>query len=224
MFVKTVEIQNVRNMKDLTGQKFGESIQKNKNKMNKTKLPNISTKGGDNGETSLWSGDRVSKNHPAIKCVCELDLFDSAIGLIYSKLNDSITHLEIADSLDKIQSRLVYLKGEIATHPREWDKFRKKFKPITDVDVDYIDKACQNFKEALEGQGYEIKGWIRYGEEGDISAIIDYCRGLCRKSEIEIYELDDALIHSKISEPIKKYMNRLSDYLFWIARFLRKVS
>lgn len=190
--------------------------------MTKTKLPKISTKTGDSGQTSLWSSERVEKNHPAIKCVGELDLFDSSLGLVYSKLNkDDLIHLEIWDSLSKIQSRLVYLKGEIATHPRKWNEFKKKFPSISDVDVDYLDKSSDKIKSVLEDQCYEIKGWIQYGDDGELSALIDYCRGLCRKSEIQIYDLEEVLTNATISDSIKKFINRLSDYLYWVARYLR---
>lgn len=187
-----------------------------------SKLPNISTKTGDSGQTSLWSGERVSKNHPAIKCVCEIDLLDSYIGLIYEDLNqEQIDHLEIKDSLQKIQSRLIDLKGEIATHPLAWEKYKKKNKAISPVDVDYLDQACQSIKSVLESQNYKIKGWIQYGSEGKLSAKIDYLRALVRRSEIEIYMLNDNLINASLNQNILQYINRLSDYFYWVARYLR---
>ncbi len=182
------------------------------------KLPNISTKTGDNGETSLWSGERVAKNHPAIKCVCELDLLDSSIGIIYSHLKN----VEDSNSktLREIQERLIYLKGEICTHPKDWSKFYKEHSAISEKDVDFINDSCDSLKEMLEKRNYKIKGWVRYGDEGNLSSIVDYTRCLARKSEIEVYNLDDELINSSISTPIKKYINRLSDYFYWLARFL----
>jgi ATP:cob(I)alamin adenosyltransferase len=185
-----------------------------------TKLPVISTKGGDKGETSLWSGERVPKNHPAIKCVCELDLLDSAIGMIYEYLDDQ---KELHKSLIKIQKRFIDLKGEIATHPRSWSDFYKNFKPITEKDVEYIDGCCDAVRGFLESEGYEITGWIRYGEEGKVSAQLDYIRGLCRKCEINVYDLEDKLTGAKISDPIKQYINRLSDYFYLLARYCRKI-
>jgi cob(I)alamin adenosyltransferase len=191
--------------------------------LNMKKLPKISTKGGDLGETSLWSGERVPKNHPAIKCGSKIDLMDSYIGLIYSNLDlNKYDHIEIHDSLQKIQSRLTYLKGEIATHPREWVKYKKKHKAISPVDVDYLDQAGESIKKVLESDEYKIKGWIQYGSEGKISAKFDYLRALVRDVETEIYDLEDKLINAEINKSIKQYINRLSDYFYWIARYLRE--
>jgi cob(I)alamin adenosyltransferase len=188
-----------------------------------SKLPKISTKGGDLGETSLWSGERVPKNHPAIKCGSKIDLMDSYIGLIYSDLNLArVDHIEINDSLQKIQSRLTYLKGEIATHPREWEKYKKKYKAISPVDVDYLDQAGESIKKALESDGYKITGWVQYGSEGKISAKFDYLRALVRDVEIVIYDLEDKITSASINKYIKEYINRLSDYFYWIARYLRE--
>jgi len=185
-----------------------------------TKLPTITTCGGDKGETSLWSGERVPKNHPAIKCVCELDLFDSLIGTMYEYIDDK---KELHKSLIKIQQRFVDLKGEIATHPRSWTDFYKNFKPIKQKDVEYLDTCCDNVKSFLEEQGYEISGWIRYGHEGRVSAHLDYLRAVCRKCEVSLYDLEDVLIDAQISPYIKQYINRLSDYLYLLARYVREL-
>jgi cob(I)alamin adenosyltransferase len=193
------------------------------NKIIMIKLPNISTKKGDSGETSLWSGERVPKDHPAIICGCEIDLLDSYIGLIYGNLNLSkIDHTEINDSLQKIQSRLVYLKGEIATHPREWDNYLKKNPAISAVDVDYLDQACDSIKKSLESQGYVISGWVQYGSEGHLSAQFDYAGRLTRKVEVELYKLESKLHDATINKYIKQYINRLSDYLYWLGRYVRE--
>lgn len=183
-----------------------------------SKLPNIITKTGDGGETSLWSGERVSKNHPAIKCVCELDLFDSAIGLLYSDLNNKT----LINTLNKVQSRLVQLKGELATHPISWDDFRKKFDIIKQKDVEYIEAKCEKIKQKLEESDYQITGWIQYGAEGPLSAKFDHLRGLCRKCEVAIYDLDAGLMNASVSVYIKQYVNRLSDLLYLMARLVRE--
>jgi len=186
--------------------------------MKNNKLPIISTKTGDKGETSLWSGQRVPKNHPAIKCVCEIDLFDSSMGL----LHDLIQHSNVYGVIIDIQFDLVYLKGEIATHPRDWNKYRKNNKYISQSNVKYLDKKCDEIKTKLENKEYKISGWVIYGGEGRISAHFDYIRSLCRKVEIEIYNLDDKIKDENISESIKQYINRLSDYLYLLARYFSK--
>lgn len=183
------------------------------------KLPNIITKTGDKGKTSLWSGERVEKNHFTIRCLSELDYLDSAIGVSYQYLKGDT---DVSLFLNKIQSRLVNLKGEIATHPLHWKKFYEDFDYIKDSDIKDLEEECNRIKKILEEYGYKIIGWIRYGEEGDASAYMDYVRSICRKCEVEIYDLDEKLINAEISKNIKIYINRLSDYFYWVARYLFK--
>jgi cob(I)alamin adenosyltransferase len=182
------------------------------------KLPNIITKTGDKGETSLWSGERVEKNHFAIKCVAELDYLDSAIGVSYQYLD---IYKDVSLFFQKIQSRLITLKGEIATHPLAWKKFYENFDYIKEIDTEELEKECAEIKLKLEKSGYKITGWIRYGEEGEVSAYIDYLRAICRKCEIAIYDLNEKLVNAQISSNIKIYINRLSDYFYWVARYLK---
>lgn len=178
----------------------------------------ISTKGGDKGYTSLFSGERVSKNHPAMRCQAELDMLDSTIGLIYEYIGD---FKELSPILKKIQKRMIYLKGEIATHPRAWPEYRKKQKPISKKDVEYIDNCSENIKTHLGEQGYEVTGWVMYGSEGHLSARFDHLRAECRKCEVMLYDLDENLNNASISEDIKQYINRLSDFFYLLARYVQ---
>lgn len=183
------------------------------------KIPNISTKTGDTGQTSLWSGERVSKNHPAMKAESSLDMLDTSIGVMYEYLDD---YKELRGSLRKIQTRMRHLKGEVATHPRAWDDFRKRHNPIVKKDVDNLDLWCENIRQNLSDNDYEIKGFVRYGKEGIVSARFDRLRAECRDAEGVLYDLDDAMSNASISSEIKQYINRLSDYFWLLARYTAK--
>lgn len=176
-----------------------------------SKLPIISTKRGDEGYTSLWSGERVPKNHLAIKCLAEIDLMDSYLGLVKCKVEDKYKNI-----LNHIQSRLIYLKGEVATSPSGWERYREDKKYICEMDIDYLEEECLKIKKDLENMNFEISGWIKYGDSGEISAYIDLCRALARKSEICLYDLQ-GIYYQEISFCIKKYLNRLSDFLYWLS-------
>jgi cob(I)alamin adenosyltransferase len=183
-------------------------------------IPQISTKTGDSGRTSLYSGEKVPKNSPAIKCVAKLDTFDSALGLIIPKLGNK---KDVKQSIQHIQSRLVHLKGEIATSPMNWAFYIRRSEAINEDDVKYLDEKGNEIKSQLEEEDYEIKGWISYGAEGELSSLFDFARSLCREAEVEI--ADFAVVcgyEGELNKQIKVYINRLSDYLYWLARLCRK--
>lgn len=184
-----------------------------------SKLPVISTKRGDKGETSLWSGERVRKNHPSIKCLSEIDLMDSFLGIIKSKvsLETEDSNTPVRQWIDSIQSDLVFIKGEIATSPENWDKYGRKYDRVSKESVLKIESFCDKIREVLEHSNYSISGWVKYGDGSTISAEIDVCRAYCRQSEIAIYDLED-FYEIKVSEFIKEYLNRMSDFLYLMAR------
>ena len=183
------------------------------------KFPKIITKGGDGGQTSRWSGERIDKSSTIIEAISFIDLFDSSLGLLYSHLGNTIDDSEILDSIKKIQTRLIYVKGEISTSDGKFrESFYKKSKPITPVDVDYLEKCSEKFRQILEERGYEINTWVTYGEEGELSAKIDYCGRLCRLCEVKICQIKE----ENIRGIIKIYINRLSDYLYLLARYFSK--
>lgn len=181
------------------------------------KLPNITTKRGDGGYTNLWDGKLIHKGSRVIELQSYLDLFDSSLGLLHENTDLSIDKLEILDSIKKIQSRLIYLKGEICTSKENWDKFYKTKPMISDVDVDYLEKCSSAIKTVLEEKLYDITGWVLYGEEGGLTAQIDYAGRLCRLCEAKMYQvqMEDVLYRKELYV----FMNRLSDYLYWAARY-----
>jgi ATP:cob(I)alamin adenosyltransferase len=161
-------------------------------------------------KATLRSGESVDKNHPAIKCACEINLLESSIGKSFKYLDD---YKELTKSLVKIQSNLTNIKDEIATHPRGWCDSNKGIKYINQKDVDYVQKCCEQL-----GDVYEIKEFVRYGVGGEASSHFDYVSNLCDTCEVMIYDLDDNITNADVSIYIKKYINNLSKYLYLIAR------
>ena len=88
-----------------------------------SELPIIDLKNTNYNKVISTSGTNYEKNHPVNKCVTELDLLDSVIGISFKYLGD---YKKIHKSLVKIQSRLIYLRCELLTHPRDLDEFCKK--------------------------------------------------------------------------------------------------
>ena len=178
-------------------------------------FPNITTKTGDTGQTSLYSGGKVSKTSINIKTVAQIDLFSSSLGLCH-KYSDS----EVLDSILKIQDRLTLLMGEVATSLEKIPDYRKKKKAITEVDIKYLEDASSNLRNYLSGIGYKLNPWVLYGEEGEASAYFDYARAYARMCEISLWELADV----GYREMLAKYFNRLSDYLFLLGRYVSTFS
>jgi len=172
-----------------------------------SKLPEISTKRGDSGMTSNYSNERLPKNSAQIKCIGKIDTFNASLGLFQDEY------------LPTVQEVLVRLMGEIATAEfnRSWYKGK-----ITQEDIQSLEDECAKIKKRLEKEDYKIEGWVRYGGEGQISAFIDLSSKFCREAEIAIYDFEG--IDNKISSEIKGYINRLSDYLYLLARNYREIS
>lgn len=169
----------------------------------------IVTKTGDGGETSLYTGERVAKNSPIIKCLAKLDTFDSWLGIVYVNLNSN-------DNIRQIQKDLILIKGEVASSLGSFSLNKHKTKnKFTKSKITYLDNLCLDLEKDITDIHYPNTGWIMYGDEGELSALVDYARALCRECEVELVDLT---IGTPFNKNMKKYLNRLSDYLFLLAR------
>lgn len=166
-------------------------------------MSKIYTKTGDQGQTSLIGGTRVSKHHLRVECYGTIDELNSYIGLVGSCAIDSA----LKDELAIVQHRLFDIGALLAADPK---KSKIKLKEIADQDIALLEKRM----DALEATLPPLKHFILPG--GSIEAA--YChiaRAICRRAERHIVQLSTT---SAVSEPIFIYMNRLSDYLFLLAR------
>ena len=171
------------------------------------RLTKIYTRNGDNGTTGLGDGSRVPKNHLRVECLGEIDELNSVIGLILTeKLPD-----EIHSDLTQIQHILFNVGGEIAV---------PGFSLITKEQTSDLETMLDRCNEDLPA----LKEFILPGG----SKASTYChlaRSVCRRAERRIYELNQFLSEQESEEPlvnISHYINRLSDYLFVVARYINK--
>jgi len=155
------------------------------------------------------------KNHPVNRCVSELDLLDSVIGMSFKYVDE---YEGIQDVLLKIQDRMVYLRAEILTHPRNWGEFCQKNKCISIGDIQYLDKLCVDINKSIKDDGQIIGN---YGSNGESSAYFDYAECVCKKFEIVLHDLNDNIHSTSISPYIFEYINKLGYYLYLIARYLK---
>lgn len=176
----------------------------------------IATNTGDSGETSLLFSRRVRKDCPRVAAYGTVDELNSALGMVRAWMSESGGGDERGQRILKIQHQLVTLMGEMATHPDDMDKYLKAgFVPITSQTTESIDQMIKT----LEDSGLDITGWAMPGGNKPAAAA-DMARTICRRAEREVVRL----LESKelINPQIAVFLNRLSDYLWLLARDLEQ--
>lgn len=166
----------------------------------------IYTKTGDSGETSLFSGGRVSKSGLRIKAYGSTDELNSFIGLLTAS-DINIAHKKI---LLQIQNK-IYNIGSILAVKGETTFSVPKIKPedieLLENEIDHLNKELPPLKDFIIPGG------------NIVTAQCHVCRSVCRRAEREVVELASS---EKIDILVIQYLNRLSDYLFVLARKISK--
>ncbi|OGH85861.1 MAG: ATP:cob(I)alamin adenosyltransferase [Candidatus Magasanikbacteria bacterium RIFOXYC12_FULL_33_11] len=168
----------------------------------------IYTKTGDKGETSLLGGKRVFKNCVEMEAIGEVDELNSFLGTLVSYLDEKF---EIEkEYLQKIQNKLFDLGSNLAAVQTDLVKVPK----IKDTDLEFLENGIDEMTKDLP----ELTQFILPG--GSTKASFSFqARAVCRRAERIIIKLDQ---HYELDANIPKYLNRLSDYLFTLARYLNK--
>ena len=174
----------------------------------------IYTKTGDSGTTALYGGTRVKKYNLRIESYGTVDELNSYIGLI----KDQEINNSIKKSLLKIQNQLFTLGAMLATPPeKETLKSGKERLNIPKVEEDSI-KYLENEIDKMDHELPQMTHFILPGGHQAVS-FCHIARCVCRRAERLSVELND---QESINNDIIKYLNRLSDYLFTLARKLSK--
>lgn len=165
----------------------------------------IYTKTGDKGTTSLIGGTRVAKHHIRIETYGTVDELNSYVGLIGCQEIDQ-HHKTI---LKEIQDRLFTIGSSLAADP---EKSKMKIPDLLEEDITLLENEIDQMNEVLP----ELRHFILPGG----NTIVSYChlaRCVCRRAE----RLTVALAESSfVDDKVTIYLNRLSDYLFVLARKL----
>lgn len=165
----------------------------------------IYTKTGDDGTTGLQGGARVSKSNLRIRAYGSVDEINASLGLILSNKIDG----DLRDILIKIQNDL-FVAGADLSNP---DLSNKKNRVTPDM-VENLEKKI----DILENDLPPISNFILPGGHV-IASEVHVSRTIARRAETEVIALDEK---EKINDECKKYLNRLSDLLFVIARTVNK--
>jgi cob(I)alamin adenosyltransferase len=172
----------------------------------------IYTKTGDKGTTALFGGTRVKKYTLRIESYGTVDELNSYIGLI----KDQEIATSIKESLLKVQNELFTLGAMLATPPeKETLKSGKERLNIPKIDENSI-LFLENEIDEMDAELPQMTHFILPGGHQAVS-FCHVARCVCRRAERLSVELND---QEAINSDVLKYLNRLSDYLFVLARKL----
>ncbi|EIT87056.1 hypothetical protein A374_02344 [Fictibacillus macauensis ZFHKF-1] len=163
------------------------------------------TRTGDEGKTSVIGG-RLEKNHIRVNAYGTIDELNSFVGLALTKLSQPM-FLDLASELTKIQHELFDCGGDLSAVKKDYP-FKANQEMIT-----FLEERIDDYiKEAPELERFILPG----GSEA--AAMIHVCRTVARRAEREIVALKEQ--QHTINPIVLKYVNRLSDYFFAIARVI----
>ena len=167
----------------------------------------IYTKTGDKGKTSLIGGTKVAKSHIRIESYGTVDELNSFIGL----LNDYLTDQHSKKILKEIQDRLFTIGSSLACDPEKEPAL--KIPDLKEEDILFLENEIDKMNEVLPA----MKNFILPGGHVAVSTA-HICRCVCRRAERICVNMQE---NNSFVEPLVIiYLNRLSDYLFVLARFI----
>lgn len=175
----------------------------------------ISTRRGDDGTTSLLFGRRVPKTHPRVEAYGTVDELTSALGLGRAHLaGDDPLRAEIED----IQRALIALSAELACADEDQGRLDSgKSKVLGEADLEKLDRIVAR----EEGEGLKFKGFILPGNT-PASAGLDLARSIARRAERKTLIVRES--GGRVREVALRYLNRLSDCLWLLARRAEKAA
>lgn len=163
----------------------------------------IYTKTGDKGQTSLYDGTRIDKDSLRVESYGTVDELNSSIGFAIRFVEDE----NIKESLKKIQMRLFFVAGELATV--EEGKYKYKVK---EEDILALEKIIDDYIPKINGADkFIVPG------SSNAAAALHVARTICRRTERRIITLKR---NEEVSDVLLKFINRLSDVLYTYARYL----
>jgi len=175
----------------------------------------IVTRTGDKGETSLMYGHRVSKGDARVDAYGCIDELTAALGLARSIGTDKF----VSDEILAAQKDLIVVMGELATAPSDQERYAKDgFHATTPAMVDRITAVITDLEK---DESLYPKDWVIPGGTC-VSAALDFARATCRRAERHITALSTSDV--KFNIEILRYLNRLSDLCWVLARYVEKES
>lgn len=165
-------------------------------------MSKIYTHSGDNGQTSLAGGTRVLKTHTRLEAYGTVDELSSHAGLLCAMLADRRDR----DFVCSVQQTLFDLSAILATEPNA----ARQPRPLNPETVTEIEREIDSIQTELP----QLKAFVLPGG-CTAAAQAHVCRTVCRRAERRIYAMKEAC---HVDDTVLRYINRLSDYFFVLAR------
>ena len=165
------------------------------------RISKVTTKSGDKGNTSLGNGERVSKSHLLINLLGDIDELNSQLGSAISSCKSEL----ISSELESIQQDLFNLGGEISI-------INSGTILINNDKVEFLEERIDELNQTLK----PLKEFIMPGGD-EFCSRVHLARAVCRRAERSCVAILDLVKEKNIWLP---YLNRLSDYLFVLARHI----
>jgi cob(I)alamin adenosyltransferase len=175
----------------------------------------IVTKSGDQGETSLMYGHRVLKGDPRVDAYGCIDELTAALGLARSISTEKF----LSDEILAAQKELIVVMGELATAPGDRERYVKGGFQLTTAAM--VDRVTTVIVDLEKDESLYPKDWVIPGGT-PVSAALDFARATCRRAERHIAAFGNK--EKGFNVEILRYLNRLSDLCWVLARFAEKRS
>jgi len=178
----------------------------------------IYTGTGDRGKTSLFSGERVSKDHRRIEAYGDVDELNSILGQLAAELHD--LDIDLAAEIFRIQSDLFHIGAWLATTPGA-DSGRA-LTAVREANVQELETAI----DRMENQLPPLQHFILPGGHRS-AAMTHVARAVCRRAERRVIGLFEESTPEALPDSyhrLRVYINRLSDYLFVMARRINQLA
>jgi cob(I)alamin adenosyltransferase len=175
----------------------------------------IVTKTGDKGETSLMYGRRVPKSDSRVDAYGCVDELTAALGLARSISIEKFLSEEILAA----QKDLIVVMGELATTPQDRERYVKAGFHLTTAAM--VDRITAVIVDLEKDKSLYPKDWVIPGGTS-VSAALDFARATCRRAERHIAEF--MANDNDFNPEILRYLNRLSDLLWVLARYAERTS
>jgi len=171
----------------------------------------IVTKTGDQGETSLMYGRRVPKSEARVEAYGCVDELMAALGLARAMCDEKF----VSEQIFAAQKDLIVVMGELATAPEDRQRYVKDGFELTSEKM--VDRVTAVIVDLEKDKSLYPKDWVIPGATA-ASAALDLARTTCRRAERRVAELRES------NPEILRYLNRLSDLCWILARYAEKQS
>ena len=174
------------------------------------KITKVYTRGGDMGKTSLVGGQRVSKASERLEAYGTVDELSSHLGLLVLLLPDGDDKAMIM----RIQNCLFNVCTNLATDQEQTTLSPSAYLPEGEIEL--VEQKIDEIMKLLpEKQGFVLPGGTKEAAQAHV------CRTVCRRAERRIVALSE---EADVSPEVQQYINRLSDYLFVLAKKLNFIA